>query len=213
MAKWSDLAKFRGMRVSPIFTLNLDGDGAITNISWESNEPEGTNIAIETSVSFDGGYDWTDWKKVENGGMIPDLESHISLKNVKFRYRVFESTNEANLSPSLTKVTFYFEPIIYFENKGDRKIYPEIWITKTGNGDISIINTSNGNQEFKFTNLLDGEKLYIHGERRYIETSLPMTYRYSNFNNEYLEFVYGENILRVVGNAQIQFRYQYKYLR
>lgn len=213
MAKWSDLAKFRGMRISPVITLNMGGDGAITNISWEGNEPEGTSISIETSLSFDGGYDWTDWKRAENGSMIPDLESNVPLNNVKLRYRVFESTKDKNLSPSLKKVKFYFEPIIYFQNKGDLKIYPEIWITKTGNGDISIINTSNGNQEFKFTNLLDGEKLYIHGERRYIETSLPMTYRYQNFNNNYLEFVYGENVLRVEGTAQIQFRYQFKYLR
>ncbi len=41
---------------------------------------------------------------------------------------------------------------IQFPNYGDLSLYPEMWITKFGdnNGDVSIVNASNGGQLFKF---------------------------------------------------------------
>lgn len=229
MSTWSTIAKFKGNRTSPEFTLNLDGDGTLSRISWDSDilvsstpisstpigaTPIGVNkLTIETSLSFDGGLNWTDWKVATNGGTILDADTNVSLKNSRIKYRVTEETNDKNTTPLLRSVSFYFEPIINFNNGGDTKIRPEIWITKVGNGDISIINTSNGDQEFKFTGLLDGETVYINGDREYIETDLALTYRYSNFNDNYLELLYNSNVLKVIGNAKIQFRYQYKYLQ
>lgn len=103
---------------------------------------------------------------------------------------------------------------ITFTNNGDVNCYPEIWITKVGTGDISIVNTSNKSQEFKFTNILDGEQLYVDNERNYIESTDSIDpYRYSNFNNVYLEMRRGVNNLNVTGSCSIQFRYQFKTLQ
>lgn len=213
MTTWADLAKFKGYRVSPEFLINLKGDGVLTKITWDAEIPLNTEMKIETSLSFDSGVNWTSWKEVINGGLIPDTYPNTTLFNTLLRYRVFQETTDKNLTPRLKSVSFYFEPVIEFVNKGDVKIRPEIWITKIGNGDISIINTSNNNKEFKFTDLVDGETVYINGDREYIESDLALTYRYDNFNDEYLELVFGSNILRVIGSAKIQFRYQQKYIQ
>lgn len=213
MSTWSYLAKFQGYRISPDFARNLDGDGALTKVSWTETIPQGTSIRVETNVSLDGGQFWEGWKTALNSGSIPDITSSTSLHNLVLKYRVFEETEDANLTPIFHDITFEFEPIIEFVNNGDVKIRPEIWITKVGNGDFSIINTSNGNYEFKFVTLIDGETVYVNGDREYIETDLALTYRYSNFNDNYLEFLRGINVLRVAGNAKIQFRHQFKTLQ
>ena len=102
--------------------------------------------------------------------------------------------------------------VLSIDNASDLLLYPEIWITKVGNGDISIINKTNGGAEFKFTGLLDGEIVYIDNENEYIETSLSNTYRYANFNNNYLELVVGTNNLFITGTCKLQFRYRFKRL-
>lgn len=102
--------------------------------------------------------------------------------------------------------------ILKFTNLGDIDLYPEISITKVGNGDISIINQTNGNQEFKFIGLIDGEEIYVNCEQEIIETNLPTEYRYSSFNDNYLCLKYGVNSLLVKGNCKLQFRYQYAFL-
>jgi phage-related protein len=101
--------------------------------------------------------------------------------------------------------------LIEITNLGHFSIYPEIWIQKVGNGNLSINNLTNSNQEFKFSNLQDGEQLYIDCENEYIETSLTNTFRYDDFNDGYLEIVYGKNRLIVTGNAKLRFRYRYTY--
>lgn len=103
--------------------------------------------------------------------------------------------------------------ILSISNNGDTLLYPEIWISKVGNGDVSIINQTNGNMEFKFTDLFDNEMVYVDNENQYIESSISDTLRYDNFNNNYLELVYGINNLFVVGNCKLQFRYRFKRLQ
>jgi predicted phage tail component-like protein len=100
-----------------------------------------------------------------------------------------------------------------FNNMGDVNIKPELWIQKVGNGDVTIKNLTNGGQIFKFTGLLNGETVYVDNDREYIESSLPNTYRYDAFNNEYLDIVVGRNILQIYGNIKINFRYQFKVLQ
>ncbi|MEK5036293.1 phage tail domain-containing protein [Paenibacillus sp. FSL R7-0302] len=97
-------------------------------------------------------------------------------------------------------------------NDGDLICKPEIFIKKIGVGDISIVNTTNKNKEFKFVGLANNEIVYIDNEREHIETDVPLTYRYSNFNNNYLELVRGINTLTITGKAIISFRYQFKTL-
>jgi phage-related protein len=102
---------------------------------------------------------------------------------------------------------------IQFTNSGDLALLPEISLVKVGDGDVSIINKTNGNLTFTFTELKDGEDLYIHCEKETIVTNLPNMYRYGNFSGDYMEIVRGINQLQVIGNCKLQFRYQMKFLQ
>ncbi|GIP32603.1 phage tail domain-containing protein [Paenibacillus sp. J2TS4] len=213
MATWSYLAKYKGYRTSPNFPIRLDGDGAISIISWDAMTPHGTSVTMETNVSFNDGRDWDGWMKAVNGGPVPQIQSGTPLKNAVLKYRFTAETTDKSLTPTLSSVSFYLEPVLEFNNKGDVPLKPELWITKMDNGDFTMINTSNGNEQFKFTDLIDGETVYVNSEKEQIETSLAATYRYSNFNDQYLEFPSGINVLRIIGNAKLQFRHQFKLLQ
>src|SRR5690606_26839588 len=102
-----------------------------------------------------------------------------------------------------------FEPVFVIDNIGDDICYPEVWITKTGAGNISLINTSNDNEEFAFTGLNNNETVYVNSEREYIESSLAMTTRYGNFNDNYMQLPIGKNVFRINGRAKLQFRFQF----
>ncbi len=96
-----------------------------------------------------------------------------------------------------------------FDNLGDVNLKPEMWITKVGNGDISIVNETNGNKEFKFVGLVDGETIYVSNENEYIRTDVSMIYRYDNFNDGYLSFVVGKNHLIAYGKFKMNLRYRF----
>lgn len=101
--------------------------------------------------------------------------------------------------------------IIELDNLGDTNIYPEMWIYKDDtDGDVTIINTTNGNMETKIYNVYNRETVYIDNENEHIESDIQDLYRYDTFNNVFLELVRGTNILKVAGGCEIQFRYQYK---
>jgi phage-related protein len=102
---------------------------------------------------------------------------------------------------------------IDFTNSGDVICKPEIWVTKIGNGDVSIVNETNAGHEFKFTGLLNNETVYVDNDKEVIKTDIAFTYRYSNFNDGFLDTVRGVNRLLVIGNCNIQFRYQFKTLQ
>jgi phage-related protein len=97
-------------------------------------------------------------------------------------------------------------------NYGQKDILPFITIQKDGDGDIIVRNMSRANSVMTFSSLLDGETVSINGENEIIETSLPNTWRYNNFNDYYLPFFVGKNIIKVEGNCKIKFQYRYKYI-
>lgn len=99
--------------------------------------------------------------------------------------------------------------IIEFENNGDMNVKPELWITKIGNGDLTIRNLSNSGKPFTFTGIVDREELYIDNKNRHIETDLIDTYRYDNFSHNYLDLVRGVNRLEVTGACYLSFKWQY----
>jgi hypothetical protein len=210
MTTWVDVSGLGGYYESSPIPFSLDGDGAISKVTWTETGTENTSLKIYTSVSYDGGYDWTDWKQCTQGGTIPDVLPSSPLKNAALKFRAFLKTKNINDKPILASITFEFEPVIVFDNKGDTFCQPEIWITKKGAGDFSLVNISNNNEEFKFTGLNNNETVYVNNEREYIETDLAATYRYLNFNDNYLNLPVGENVFRVNGSARIQFRYQFK---
>lgn len=100
-------------------------------------------------------------------------------------------------------------PIIEIGNRGHFSTFPEIWIEKISDGDIVIYNKTNNNAEFRFENIEVGEKLFIDCGKELITTDKERTYRYDDFNDNYLELIYGENVLSVTNNVKIRFRLQY----
>lgn len=100
-------------------------------------------------------------------------------------------------------------PIIKLGNRGHFSIYPEIWIEKIDEGDLYIYNKTNGNSEFRFKNIDIGEKLFVDCKNEIINTDKERTYRYDDFNDNYLELIYGENVLALSSNMKIRFRYRY----
>lgn len=102
---------------------------------------------------------------------------------------------------------------IEIDNFGDLNCSPIIMIEKTvANGDVSIVNISNGGQEMKFEDILVNEVLTIDGEHESIETDVPTVHRYENHNEEFIELVRGRNILQLNGDFIVKFIYQFKLL-
>jgi predicted phage tail component-like protein len=100
-----------------------------------------------------------------------------------------------------------------FVNNGDIDCKPIIQITKVGNGDFSIINTSLDDYEFKFTGLFDNEVVSVDNDTMKIITSEnSVIYRYDDFNGNYMKFPVGYNYISIIGAAIIDITYQFKYL-
>ena len=114
---------------------------------------------------------------------------------------VYSSNNDLStiLSPTDIKII----------NNGDKKLYPELWIEKVGNGDIKIKNLTNAGKELIITDLIDGEIVYINNEDGSIESSLSDVYRLNYHNGVYIELVRGTNTLQVTGQCKLTWRYQY----
>ncbi|MEK4006324.1 hypothetical protein [Paenibacillus sp. FSL H3-0333] len=196
--------------MSNAITIPLNVDGAISKISWNQSVSGDARITVQTRTSYDQ-INWTEWRNCINGGNIPDINESTFMYNLKVVLRIIiESSNYSNPPSIQNDFTLTFEPVMVFENKGNRNCEPEIWITKLGNGDFSIINTSHNNETFKFTNLVDQETVYVNNENQDIQSSNPIIYRYSDFNDNYLKFPVGKNVLKISGNAKIKFRYQFK---
>lgn len=143
---------------------------------------------------------------------------HNGLKNGYLELTMRTNSGKSFSHDILTKKIDTFElsikqneefPIIKISNKGHFSIYPKIWIEKIDDGDIQIFNKTNRNEIFKFKNIEVGEKLFIDCNKEIIETNKENTYRYDDFNDNYLELVYGKNILSVSNNMIVRFSYKY----
>lgn len=158
-----------------------------------SSDPERIYYAmcIDDTTIFDTGFDQ---------GYI-DLTMRC---DSPYAYTPFYSTNDLDFSinPKGRLYGFY--------NRGDYDCNPEIWIKKVGDGDVSIYNLTDANREFKFTGLKNNEMIYINNETEEIVTDVPNTYRYDNFNDNYLRLKYGLNRLMIFGNCILRFRYQFR---
>lgn len=212
MTTWQSLINLKGSYTSESISIPISADGVLSKISWESTEPIGSSIIVQTRFTRDN-LNWSEWQNCVNGAHIPDVVEDVGFYNVSIMFRVLFNRNSYNEVPEFKGITFYFEPVLVFDNKGDKICSPEIWITKQGNGDFSIINSSYNNEEFKFKNLIHDETVFVDNQNQDIETSLAVTYRYKDFNNNYLSFPVGKNILRVTGDADIKFRYQFTLLQ
>lgn len=100
---------------------------------------------------------------------------------------------------------------IILENKGTELLKPIIQIKKITDGDLIIQNVSNGGIEFKFNNLNAGEELVVDCEYEEIDVNLTNTWRYDNFNGNYLSLPFGKNRLKVFGTCYLRFIYRHTY--
>ncbi|MFT0803191.1 phage tail protein [Bacillus swezeyi] len=100
---------------------------------------------------------------------------------------------------------------IEIDNKGECTIVPSFKIQKIGKGDVQIENLSYFSSPSKFVDLEDGEVITVTGEKEIIDSSKYGDERYDNFNEEYLQFGYGMNRIRVTGRCKILFNYRFKY--
>lgn len=92
------------------------------------------------------------------------------------------------------------------ENKGVKETPLEIEIVKKSKGDIQIINYTNS-QQFKLINSLNEEVINIDSENEIITTSLPITYRYSDYKGDFMKLAVGTNRMKIIGDCEIHIRY------
>lgn len=214
MSTWLEEIGFTGYYESLPLSISINGDGAISKVNWVEIVPDDTSLILQASCSFDDGKTWSDFEQIFQGQSIPQITFESDLTYFKIKFRGIFNTNQINITPKLSSISMSFIPVIYYNNIGDLNIQPEIEIKKIGNGDISLTNISNNNEVFKFINLIDGEIVHVNNETKQIINNLTGTsqYRYNNFNDNYLDIPIGVNIFKISGNAQIQFRSQFKIL-
>lgn len=99
-------------------------------------------------------------------------------------------------------------------NSGDMTIKPRIWITKrNGAGAISIENEDSG-QTASFSALNDGEQVFIDMESEDIVSDMENlgVYRYSDYNDVWLDLIESENTINCTGDFDIEIEYEMIYL-
>lgn len=88
-------------------------------------------------------------------------------------------------------------------NVDEYKIYyPNVEVTMTGDSSFSITNSQNG-VVTSFTGLDNNETIGMNAKMRLIVTSKTGTYRYSNFNGNWLRLNQGGNLISVSGNCTV----------
>lgn len=132
-----------------------------------------------------------------------ELKGYIEVQMLNVSPYAYSPSTSFMLDCTLQSPTLYT-----FNNDGDMILKPELSIYKVGSGNVSIINNSNNGKEFKFTGLADKETVYIDNQNPYIQSDIPLTLRYDNFNQNYLELLVGTNNLSVTGSCKITFSYQ-----
>lgn len=122
-----------------------------------------------------------------------------------FSYTPFYTTDVYDLSKNNTSGSE-----IVIENYGHDICEPYIRIEKIGEGNISIVNYSDGGRECKLFNVLNGDVLNVDCENEQIETEVAGYFKYENHNNKFVRLVKGVNRLKIYGNCRLQFTYQFK---
>lgn len=101
-----------------------------------------------------------------------------------------------------------------FTNSGAKALQPIIEITAKANisstSPIKVNNLRSG-KSLEIKQMALGETLTIDCLSKYLQSSLPETYRYDVCNEEYLEIETGVSPIQLVGNASFKFRYREKY--
>jgi phage-related protein len=104
---------------------------------------------------------------------------------------------------------------IEINNIGNTSYSPTLEITKLiEDGDVSIFNLSDGNKEFKITNLHQNEVTTIDNDNQLI-TSIyndQNIYRYDSHNGYFMVLPKGNNRLKIIGKCNLKIISEFKFL-
>lgn len=129
---------------------------------------------------------------------------------VNMRCKSSKIESPVNITPTHDLSNNLSKYQIKIKNEGHVEIYPEISITKVGDGHITI--TKDG-EIFEIRDLTNGEKIYVNTEKEIIETDIVGVYRYENVVGDFFDMAMpvGDNTFEVEGKCKIAFRYKFKY--
>lgn len=140
-----------------------------------------------------------------NSGLVPWTLIATVICDSPFAY-LYPQTFKYNVSGTSGN-----ETTIVFNNESSFNgyYYPKVSIhLNSGNG-ISIVNTSDGNREFKFENIPGSiTEINVDNENMVITNNQDLNI-YPCFNYKFLRLVRGYNILKVVGNGFITFECEF----
>lgn len=134
---------------------------------------------------------------VKVGGQIRGFNCRV-ICDGPYAYRNVAAVNRTYTGdPTNTNEVFY-NP----SQDGSAYLYPTsvITMTATSNGDLSIVNASDDNREFEFTDLSANEVLTVNNSLGIITSSTGLR-RLSKFNKKWLRLVPGANNLTITGNV------------
>ncbi len=192
-------------------------------------------ISFSLELGYDGTFTETDLKEIRMWLSQPYYKELIFSDELDQRYfailnsdiKITHTTNNQGYisceflcnspykySPVMVKEYYVTTPVINLEifNNGDLICYPKITFKTYSSGTYTIINQTDGGTAFTFTTLADDETIQVWNKEKMISTDLADTYRYSNFNQNWLRLLMGKNVLSLNSAGYIKIEYEEMYL-
>jgi hypothetical protein len=209
--RWIDLYEQKATYISEVFDVRSVFESYIENLMCQYDLNDGT-VQVFIRISYDN-ETWTDWVQVNDAVHGPLFRNDFYyMENCRMQYKV-EMINNGEVSPTFISFSYSLIGCYLLDNRGDVVCKPELWIKKiNSNGTVRITNESN-TQMFELKDLNVGETVYVDCENEDIVSDLPLTYRYDNHNNVFLELEVGENILTGEGEFELIIRHEFKTLQ
>ena len=210
--KWGSLINSTGSYVSKSYEISNVSSKYLTTILSNIINIHNKKVEFFYSISYDY-INWTDWKPINfnDNGLLDGYE----LDRLIFRYKIILNAEKDNEKPYVQSFSIYFDPCESLENLGDFDIKPKLWIRKkNGNGNIELTNIIT-NQKLVIENLIDNEEVFIDCQKEDIVSDRQNlgVYRYDDHNDEYLNLVIGDNILKSKGDFDMDVRHRYIFLQ
>jgi len=124
-----------------------------------------------------------------------------------------ENCTTASVEVPIVFEIFNYSNVLHSKFMNDCYYFPKMTIDLYGsNTGINLINTSDGNRAFTFTELSVGESLYIDNDLYQIISSTDSP-RINDFNKNWFRLVRGNNIIQCTTPCTIQYTCQYPIYR
>lgn len=92
------------------YDLSSIGKLRTNNAFWIEDTPVGTSVVVETSISLDGGSNWTGWKPLLNGGSLQNISLGTDISNGRLKVRTTLTSNSISV-PSFYNFNLYFDDV------------------------------------------------------------------------------------------------------